>query len=80
MVEERPSFEEVYTALEEAVQRLEAGGLALDDAITAYEEGVRLAVAARDLLNAADLRISTLADAMNNAASPDLDEDDDEDV
>ena len=76
------SFEEIYAALEQAVDRLEQGGLPLDDAIRAYEEGVRLAQACRELLDAAELRVTTLADAMAGAAPLQTDggdEDGDED-
>jgi exodeoxyribonuclease VII small subunit len=72
---ESPSFEDVYAALEEAVGRLEAGGLPLDDAIAAYEEGMRLARACRTLLDTAELRITTLRDAL---ADEDLPPDDEE--
>lgn len=70
MVQETPSFEDVYTALEEAVGRLEAGGLPLDAAIAAYEEGMRLAQACRTLLDTAELRITTLRDAIADEGVP----------
>ncbi len=55
-------FEDVYARLEEAVRRLEDGGLPLDDAIAAYEEGMVLARRCRDLLENAELRIARLRD------------------
>lgn len=86
VAEQPASFEQLYAALEQAVDRLEAGGLPLDAAIDAYEEGVRLARACRELLDAADLRVTTLAEALDGAARPlidgddeDLDEEDGED-
>lgn len=51
------SFEALYQRLERAVQRLEAGNLALDEAIDAYEEGMRLAKQCGDFLTTATLRI-----------------------
>lgn len=53
-------FEDVYTRLEEVVRKLEDGGLPLDEAISAYEEGMTLARRCRDLLEQAELRITRL--------------------
>lgn len=52
------AFEEAYTRLEHTVQRLESGGLSLDEALALYEEGMRLAGLCARLLDAAELRIS----------------------
>ncbi len=56
------SFEDVYGQLEAAVQRLEDGGLSLDQSIDLFEQGMRLAKQCRDLLDGAELRISTLTE------------------
>lgn len=66
MTEEQPAFEEIYAALEAAVQRLEAGGLPLAEAIAVYEEGVRLAQQCRALLDAAELRVTTLTEQLDS--------------
>ena len=42
------------------MERLEDGGLTMDDAIAAYEEGVALAAQAQRLLDAAEQRIREL--------------------
>lgn len=78
VAEQPASFEQLYAALEQAVDRLEAGGLPLDAAIDAYEEGVRLARACRELLDAAELRVTTLAEALDGAARPLVDSDDED--
>jgi exodeoxyribonuclease VII small subunit len=70
VAEQSPTFEDAYAALEEAVSRLEAGGLPLDGAIAAYEEGLRLARACRTLLDTAELRITTLRDALADEELP----------
>ena len=57
MAKREPSFEEAYTALEDVVRRLEAGGLPLDQSITLFEEGMRLAKICGKQLDAAELRI-----------------------
>jgi exodeoxyribonuclease VII small subunit len=57
------SFEAVYTRLEETVQRLEEGGLPLNEAIDLYEEGMALATRCRTLLEGAELRVTTLSEA-----------------
>jgi exodeoxyribonuclease VII small subunit len=58
--EEQPSFEEAYTELRAAVERLEAGNLPLEEATRLFEEGMRLARSCNELLSAAELRISKL--------------------
>jgi exodeoxyribonuclease VII small subunit len=57
---ERGSFEEVLAALEEVVDRLEEGRLALADSVDCFELGVRLADRCDLFLNEAELRVSRL--------------------
>lgn len=59
---EQETFEAVYTRLEETVQRLEAGGLPLDESIALFEEGMRLAQRCRALLDGAELRVTALTE------------------
>ena len=60
---EELSFEEALTGLERIVQTLEAGGLTLEEAISLFEEGMRLAKICNQRLDAAELRISQLQTA-----------------
>ena len=60
MAKREPSFEEAYTALEDVVRRLESGGLPLDQSITLFEEGMRLARICGRQLDAAELRIDQI--------------------
>lgn len=53
-------FEEALAALEERVRRIESGELALEDALTLYEEGVALAERCHDQLDAAEERVTKL--------------------
>jgi exodeoxyribonuclease VII small subunit len=55
-----PSFEELYSALEEKARRLEQGNLPLEDALRLYEEGAALAEKLRGILGQAELRIERL--------------------
>jgi exodeoxyribonuclease VII small subunit len=57
---EKLSFEEAFTELETAVQRLEAGDLTLEEAIALYEQGMRLAQHCSSALDAAELKVQTL--------------------
>jgi exodeoxyribonuclease VII small subunit len=57
------SFEEAMAKLEDTVRRLEVGGLPLDEAVTLFEEGTRLARLCNERLDAADLKISQLTRA-----------------
>jgi exodeoxyribonuclease VII small subunit len=63
-------FEVVYHGLEGAVERLETGGLSLEDSIELYELGMRLARRCKAMLDAAELRVTQLeeeiADGMGN--------------
>jgi exodeoxyribonuclease VII small subunit len=58
-----PSFEDLYKQLEETVNRLEKGGLSLDDSLEAYEKAVALAQQCQQLLDQADLRITRLRES-----------------
>ncbi len=55
-----PSFEEALAALEGIVDRLEDGELELEQALLAFEEGVRLSRACAAQLDAADQRVEIL--------------------
>jgi exodeoxyribonuclease VII small subunit len=64
---EQQSFEAVYTQLEETVRQLEEGGLPLDESIALFEEGMRLAQRCRELLDSAELRVTTLSEEFRTA-------------
>jgi exodeoxyribonuclease VII small subunit len=66
---EEESFEALYRRLEETVAKLEAGGLALDEAIALYEEGTRLFQRCQSLLDSAQLRIARLQDSLTTVPS-----------
>lgn len=55
------SYEALYARLQEVVARLEQGELPLDETLRLYEQGVRLAAACQQLLDAAELRVRELA-------------------
>ncbi|CAN5726004.1 hypothetical protein BH24CHL4_BH24CHL4_26180 [soil metagenome] len=57
------SFEEAMAALETIVKLLDQGNLALDDSVRCFEIGTRLSERCQQLLEAAELRITTLAPA-----------------
>lgn len=54
------TYEEIVAALESVLAQLEDGGMPLDQAVDAYERGVRLSDEAQRLLTEAELRIETL--------------------
>ncbi len=58
---ERGTFEEVSDALEAVVACLERGQLRLEEALTCYELGVKLAERCESDLASAELRVSRLA-------------------
>ncbi len=56
------SYEEIVQDLEDVLTKLEDGGLPLDQAVDAYERGVKLSQQAQQLLAEAELRIDALRD------------------
>ena len=58
--ESQRSYEETVGALEDVLTELEDGGLPLDQAVDAYERGVKLSQQAQQLLADAELRIDAL--------------------
>lgn len=79
---QEPSFESLYTELETTIEQLEAGNLALDDALALYERGMELSRLCSAMLDRAELRIQELApnavltdDEDSDVELPDDDED-----
>jgi exodeoxyribonuclease VII small subunit len=56
-------FEELYRRLEETVDKLEKGGLSLEQSIALYEEGMELAKRCQGILDGAELRITKLRES-----------------
>ncbi|MBL8618831.1 MAG: exodeoxyribonuclease VII small subunit [Deltaproteobacteria bacterium] len=55
------SFEQAMAALDATVRRLDSGELPLDQALAAFEEGVRLQARCQELLDQAEQRIIELS-------------------
>jgi exodeoxyribonuclease VII small subunit len=53
-------YEEIVRQLGQLVERLEGGGLSLEDAIGAFEQGIRLARAGSGKLDEAERRVELL--------------------
>lgn len=62
------SFEDLYRKLEEAVDKLEKGGLPLEESIALYEEGMELAKRCQAVLDGAELRITKLRESFVQAS------------
>ena len=79
---ETPSFEESLSRLEQIVQELEGGDIALSDALVRYEEGVKLFKSCYELLEGAEARIELLSgvDADGNPVLNSFDEDPEENI
>ena len=63
-----PPFEELYKKLEETVEKLEKGGLSLEQSISLYEEGMELAKQCQGLLDGAEQRITKLRESFSAPA------------
>ena len=70
MPEAEPTIEEALKRLEAIAEQLEDPELDLDRAVKLYEEGLRLYERCAKKLDAADLRITQLADALSKQARP----------
>lgn len=68
-----PSFEEIFIKLEKTVQKLDAGGLTLEESLSLYEEGIRLAKLCDELLDSAQLRIKNIKDTFEEVSKPEED-------
>ena len=79
------SFEEQLAELEKVVDRLESGGLSLDESVKLFEDGMRLSNACKAQLSSAESRIQVLLEPEEKGAvrvgelDVDTDEDEDED-
>lgn len=58
-----PAFEETLASLEALVARMEDGQMSLDEALVAFETGVRLTRECQQALQAAELRVQMLSRA-----------------
>jgi exodeoxyribonuclease VII small subunit len=54
------TFEEMLKQLQEIVTRLESGNLSLSETLDLYEEGIHIAGACQQILDQAELRVTTL--------------------
>lgn len=68
MPEAEPTIEEALKRLEAIAEQLEDPELDLDKAVKLYEEGLRLYDRCAKKLDAADLRITQLAEALQKQA------------
>ena len=68
MPETEPTIEEALSRLEAIAEQLEDPELDLDKAVKLYEEGLRLYERCAKKLDAADLRITQLAEALQRQA------------
>ena len=79
------SFEEQLAELEKVVDRLESGGLSLDESVKLFEDGMRLSNACKTQLSSAESRIQVLLEPEEKGAvrvgelAVETDEDEDED-
>lgn len=65
--QEPARYEEIVTRLGKVVERLEGGGLSLEESIAAFEEGVRLARAGQRRLEEAEKKVEVLLEGDRTA-------------
>ena len=59
-VDQETRYEEIVQRLSKVVERLEGGGLSLEESIAAFEEGIRLARAGAQKLEEAERKVEVL--------------------
>lgn len=64
------TFEEAFSELEEVVNRLEAGGLPLEDSLALFERGQALAAHCSELLDEAELKVKQITPEGEDFFSP----------
>ena len=60
-------YEEIVARLAKVVERLEGGGLSLEESIAAFEEGIRLARAGATKLEEAERKVEVLLEGDRTA-------------
>ena len=60
-------YEEIVSRLGKVVERLEGGGLSLEESIAAFEEGIRLARAGAAKLDEAERKVEVLLEGDRTA-------------
>jgi exodeoxyribonuclease VII small subunit len=63
------SFEALYRRLEESVARLEGGNLSLEESLSLYEEGMKLAQQCQRMLQEAELRVTRLQEQFSEGTA-----------
>jgi exodeoxyribonuclease VII small subunit len=64
---EETRYEEIVQRLSKVVERLESGGLSLEESVAAFEEGIRLARAGAAKLEEAERKVEVLLDGDRTA-------------
>ncbi len=68
-----PSFEQIFTELEQTVAKLEAGELSLDESLALFQRGMELAKKCAGMLDQAELRVKELVPSNDETRSIDMD-------
>jgi exodeoxyribonuclease VII small subunit len=71
MVSQSPTFEETFGRLQEAIERLEQGGLPLEAALDLFEQSMGLAATCHEILDGAELRLTRLIEERQTALEDD---------
>ena len=64
------SFEEAFRQLGEIAEKMEAGGLTLGDATAQFEQGMKLVQRCNQLLDSAELEVTTLRESYQRPSAP----------
>ena len=67
--ENNASFEQCFRRLQEVVQKLSEGNLTLEEALSSFEEGMRLADTCARMLDEAELRLERVSERVARAAA-----------
>ena len=59
------TFEEAFKLLEQTVQKLESGGLTLEEATNLFEESMKMSKLCNELLSATEIKVTKLRQAFD---------------
>ena len=68
-INNKMTFEEAVSKLEELVSRMESGGLTLDESLAAYEEAMALVRLCSSRISEAELKVKQLVEASDGSIS-----------
>ena len=78
--DKQPTYEQAVAELETIIEKIESGEIGLEESLKHYEQGMKLLCQCKDILDAAEKKIATLAVDAAKAGEASTPTEDDSDV